>query len=43
VPDGAFASPFHRSRWTPPFVQYADGTRGKEFVFELSIGELIDL
>lgn len=36
-----FISPFHTFDFTPPFVERADGTRGREMVMRLSIAELV--
>jgi len=38
-----FVSPFVTFDYTPPFVEYADGTRGREMTFALSVGELIEV
>ena len=37
-----FISPYFSFDFTPPFVEYADGTRGREMVMRLSVGEPIE-
>jgi hypothetical protein len=37
-----FISPFVTFDYTPPFVEYADGTRGREMTLSLSVGELVE-
>lgn len=34
-----FVSPYFSYDFTPPFVEYADGTRGREMVMRMSVGE----
>lgn len=36
-----FISPLFSYDFTPPFVEYADGTRGREMVMRMSVGEPI--
>lgn len=38
-----FVSPFVTFDYTPPFVEYADGTRGREMTMSLSVGELVEV
>lgn len=37
------ASPYHNANYALPFVKYADGTRGRQMTFSMSVGELVDL
>jgi hypothetical protein len=37
-----FISPYFSYDFTPPFVEYADGTRGREMVMRMSVGEPIE-
>jgi hypothetical protein len=37
-----FISPFISFDYTPPFVEYADGTRGREMTMTISVGELVE-
>ena len=37
----AFCSPIMRFNYDSPFIQYADGTRGRQMVATLAVGELI--
>lgn len=37
-----FISPFISFDFTPPFVEYPDGTRGREMRMLLAVGELIE-
>jgi hypothetical protein len=36
-----FISPFFRFDFTPPFVEYRDGTKGREMRLELTVGETL--
>jgi hypothetical protein len=38
-----FVSPFVTFDYTPPFVEYADGTRGREMSMTLSVGQLVEV
>lgn len=38
-----FVSPFVTFDYTPPFVEYADGTRGREMTMSLSVGQLVEV
>lgn len=38
-----FVSPFVTFDYTPPFVEYADGTRGREMTMSFSVGELVEV
>jgi hypothetical protein len=38
-----FRSPYCSFDYTPPFVEYADGTRGREMTMTLTIGDLVEV
>lgn len=37
-----FASPFVEFDFTSPFVEYADGTRGREMSMTIAVGDLVE-
>lgn len=39
--DQAFCSPIMRINYDSPFIQYADGTRGRQMVATLAVGEMV--
>lgn len=38
-----FRSPFIRFDYTPPFVEYEDGTRGREMTMTITVGDLVEV
>lgn len=38
-----FVSPQHRFDFARPFVEYADGTRGREMTLDISVAEIVEV
>ena len=38
-----FVSPFLRFDFTPPFVVYEDGTKGREMQLQITVGDLVEV
>lgn len=38
-----FRSPFVRFDFTPPFVEYEDGTTGREMTMALTVGDIVEV